>query len=141
MDTNYQIHLNRIKKKDIYLSIENKNERTKYEITFSEASPFWIQRMKYFQNDFDHFYRTLELIFVNQSKGMKWKITKEMKEKLFINITYDPGILIFGFDITFEIPREEDRIERLVKKVEKLEEENRYILDLIHSFEDKFKGE
>ena len=29
MDTNYQIHLNRIKKKDIYLSIENKNERTK----------------------------------------------------------------------------------------------------------------
>lgn len=140
MDTNYQVHLNRIKKKDIYLSIENKNERTKYEITFSEASPFWIQYMKFFQNDFHHFYRTLELIFVNQSKGMKWKITNEMKEKLFINITYDPGILIFGFDITFEIPREEDRIEQLIKKVEKIEEENRYMLTLIHSLEDKFKG-
>tara|TARA_B100000963_G_C22504284_1_gene615282 strand:+ start:603 stop:1028 length:426 start_codon:yes stop_codon:yes gene_type:complete len=140
MDTDYQIHLNRIKNKDIFLSIENKNERTKYEITFSEASPFWIQYMKFFQNDFNHFYRTLELIFVNQSKGMKWKITNEMKEKLFINITYDPGILIFGFDITFEIPREEDRIERLIKKVEKLEEENRYMLTLIHSLEDKCKG-
>ena len=140
MDTDYQIHLNRIKNKDIFLSIENKNERTKYEITFSEASPFWIQYMKFFQSDFHHFYRTLELIFVNQSKGMKWKITNEMKEKLFINITYDPGILIFGFDITFEIPREEDRIERLTKKVEKLEEENRYMLTLIHSLEGKCKG-
>ena len=64
MDTDYQIHLNRIKKKDIYLSIENKNERTKYEITFSEASPFWIQYMKYFQNDFDHFSFNLFLYFL-----------------------------------------------------------------------------
>ena len=137
MDDKYQIHLNRIEKKDIYLSVENKNERTKYEITFSESSSFWIQHMKFFQNDFDQFYRSLNIVFDNQSKGMQWKIIKETNEKISINMKYDPGILIFGFDITFEVPREEDRIERLVKKVEKLEKENQTILKLIQSFEDK----
>ena len=137
MNKEYQINLNRDKLKNAYLSIENMNERTKYEITLSEASSFWIQHMKHFQNDFNHFYGVLELTFMNQSNEVKWEVIKEMDEKLFLKIHYNPGIQIFGFDITIEIPREEDRMERLIKKIEKLEKDNRYILDFIQSFKDK----
>ena len=96
--------------------------------------------MKHFQNDFYHFYRVLELIFVNKSSDIKWKIVEELDEKLSLNLNYNPGILIFGFDITIEIPREEDKYERLIKRIIKLEEENKYILSLIQPFEENIKN-
>ena len=130
MDKKYQIHLNNNESNNIYLSIENINERKKYEIIFREASLFWNEHMKHFQNDFYHFYRVLELIFVKKSSDIKWNIVEELDEKLSLNLNYNPGILIFGFDITIEIPREEDRLERLIKKVEKIEKENKYLLNL-----------
>ena len=66
-----------------------------------------------------------------KSKEIQWKITKEEEEKISLNINYNPGLEIFGFNITFDILREEDRMERLIKKVEKLEKENQYILNLL----------
>ena len=140
MDKKYKIHLNRDDPKNIYLSIENINLRMKYEIIFRETSLFWNEHMKHFQNDFDHFYRVLELTFVNHSTDIVWNIVNECDETLSLNINYNPGILIFGFNITIKIPREEDRIERLIKKVERLEKENEYILSLIRPFEENIKN-
>ena len=83
MDKKYQIHLNNNESNNIYLSIENINERKKYEIIFREASLFWNEHMKHFQNDFYHFYRVLELIFVKKSSDIKWNIVEELDEKLY----------------------------------------------------------
>ena len=140
MDKKYQIHLNNNESNNIYLSIENINERKKYEIIFREASLFWNEHMKHFQNDFYHFYRVLELIFVKKSSDIKWNIVEELDEKLSINLNYNPGIFIFGFNITIEIPREEDKYEWLIKRIIKLEEENKYILSLIQPFEENIKN-
>ena len=49
----------------------------------------------------------------------------------FVNAASEAGLEIFGVNITFDILREEDRMERLIKKVEKLEKENQYILNLL----------
>ena len=140
MDKKYQIHLNRNDPKNIYLSIESIKQKMKYEIIFRETSLLWNEHMKHFQNDFDHFYHVLELTFANNSTDIVWNIVNECDETLSLNINYNPGILIFGFDITIEIPREEDRIERLIKKIERLEKENEYILSLIQPFEENIKN-
>ena len=132
MDNKYRICLSLVsEKKKIYLSVENLKEHTKYEIFINEVSPFWLKNMKYFQHDFDNFYRILDLVFEKKSKEIQWKITKEEEEKISLNINYNPGLEIFGFNITFDILREEDLMERLIKKVEKLEKENKYILNLL----------
>ena len=132
MDNKYRICLSLVsEKKKIYLSVENLKEHTKYEIFINEISPFWLKNMKYFQHDFDNFYRILDLVFEKKSKEIQWNITKEEEEKISLNINYNPGLEIFGFNITFDILREEDRMERLIKKVEKLEKENKYILNLL----------
>tara|TARA_B100000686_G_C16785292_1_gene974801 strand:+ start:388 stop:810 length:423 start_codon:yes stop_codon:yes gene_type:complete len=133
MDNQYRIYLDKEenKKKKIYISVENLKEHTKYEIHINEISPLWLLNMKYFHHDFDNFYRILDLAFVNNSKEIQWKIMKEEEEKISLNINYNPGLEIFGFNITFDIFREEDRVERLIKKVEKLEKENQYILSLL----------
>ena len=131
MDKQYHILINKDKKKNIYLSVENIKEHMKYEIHINEISPFWLKNMKYFQHDFDNFYRILDLVFEKKSKEIQWKITKEEEEKISLNINYNPGLEIFGFNITFDILREEDLMERLIKKVEKLEKENKYILNLL----------
>jgi hypothetical protein len=112
----------------------------KYEIIFRETSLLWNEHMKHFQNDFDHFYHVLELTFTNNPTDIIWNIVNECDETLSLNINYNPGILIFGFDITIEIPREEDRIERLIRKIERLEKENEYILNLIRPFEENIKN-
>ena len=132
MDNKYRICLSLVsEKKKIYLSVENLKEHTKYEIFINEISPFWLKNMKYFQHDFDNFYRILDLVFEKKSKEIQWNITKEEEEKISLNINYNPGLEIFGFNITFDILREEDRMGRLIKKVEKLEKENKYILNLL----------
>ena len=131
MDNKYRIYLSVVTEKEIYLSVENIKEHTKYDISINEISPFWLKHMKYFQNDFDNFYRILDLAFEKKSKEIQWKITKEEEEKISLNINYNPGLEIFGFNITFDILREEDRMERLIKKVEKMEKENQYILNLL----------
>ena len=131
MDNKYRIYLSVVTEKEIYLSVENIKEHTKYDISINEISPFWLNHMKYFQNDFDNFYSILDLAFEKKSKEIQWKITKEEEEKISLNINYNPGLEIFGFNITFDILREEDRMERLIKKVEKLEKENQYILNLL----------
>tara|TARA_Y100000590_G_scaffold466279_1_gene641089 strand:+ start:1796 stop:2203 length:408 start_codon:yes stop_codon:yes gene_type:complete len=128
MDNKYCIYLEKDESKNIYLSVENIKEHTKYEISINEISPFWLKNMKYFQHDFNNFYRILNLVFEKNSKEIQWKITEEKEENISLNINYNPGLEIFGFNITFDIPREEDRMERLIKKVEKLEKENQYIL-------------
>ena len=132
MEEDYQFHLEKDKssKKGLHLSLVNKEEYNKYEIYLNEISPFWIKNMKYFKNSFDQFYDILQLVFVNKSKEIKWSILEETEEKIEINIIYNPGLIIFGFDIIIEIPREEDRLERLIKKVEKIEKENKYLLNL-----------
>ena len=117
------------KKKKIYISVENLKEHTKYEIHINEISPLWLSNMKYFHHDFDNFYRILDLAFVNNSKEIQWKIMKEEEEKISLNINYNPGLEIFGFNITMEIPREEDKTEQLMKKVKKLENDITYILN------------
>ena len=132
MQEDYQFHLEKDKssKKGLHLSLVNKEEYNKYEIYLNEISPFWIKNMKYFKNSFDQFYDILQLVFVNKSKEIQWSILEETEEKIEINIIYNPGLIIFGFDIIIEIPREEDRLERLIKKVEKIEKENKYLLNL-----------
>ena len=60
MDKQYHILINKDKKKNIYLSVENIKEHMKYEIHINEISPFWLKNMKYFQHDFDNFYRILD---------------------------------------------------------------------------------
>ena len=132
MEEDYQFHLEKDKssKKGLHLSLVNKEEYNKYEIYLNEISPFWIKNMKYFKNSFDQFYDILQLVFVNKSKEIQWSILEETEEKIEINIIYNPGLIIFGFDIIIEIPREEDRLERLIKKVEKIEKENKYLLNL-----------
>ena len=131
MDNKYRIYLAKDEKKNIYLSVENIKEHTKYEISINEISPFWLKNMKYFQHDFNNFYRILDLVFEKNSKEIRWKITEEKEEKISLNINYNPGLEIFGFNITFDILREKDLVERLTKKVEKLEKENQYILNLL----------
>ena len=140
MEKGYLIHLNRVDSKNIYLSLESIQRKIKYEIIFRESSLLWNEHMKHFQNDFGHFYRVLELTFANNSTGILWEITDETDEKISLNITYNPGILIFGFDITIEIPREESRIEQLIRRIDKLERENEYILNLIRPFEENIKN-
>ena len=140
MDKKYQIHLNRNDPKNIYLSIESIKQKMKYEIIFRETSLLWNEHMKHFQNDFDHFYRVLELTFANNSTGILWEVVNECDEKILLNINYNPGILIFGFDIKIEIPREESRIEQLIRRIDKLERENEYILNLIRPFEENIKN-
>ncbi len=136
MDTNYIIFLDKDKENKVYLSIENKSERNKYEVYLNEISPFWLRNMKYFKNDFNHFYDILELVFIKKSKDIQWEILEETEQKIELNICYNPGLIIFGFDIIIELPREGDRIEKLIKKVEKLEKENKEILKKL---DDKYK--
>ena len=128
MDKQYHILINKDKKKNIYLSVENIKEHMKYEIHINEISPFWLKNMKYFQHDFDNFYHILDLAFVDNSNEIKWSIKNETEKSLILNIIYNPGLEIFGFNITMEIPREEDKTEQLIKKVKKLENEITYIL-------------
>ena len=139
MEKGFHIHLNREDSKNIYLSIESIKRRRNYEIIFRETSIFWNEHMKHFQNDFNHFYHVLELTFVNNSTDIVWEIIDESDEKISLRINYNPGILIFGFDITIEILREEDRILRLIKRIDKLEKDNEYILKLIQPFEEEIK--
>ena len=131
MEKQYNIYINKDKKKNIYLSVENIKEHMKYDIHINEISPFWLKSMKYFHNDFDNFYRILDLAFVDHSNEIKWNIQNETEKRLSLNIIYNPGLEIFGFDIIIEIPREEDRVEQLNRKVKKLEKDIRYILDKI----------
>ena len=131
MEKQYNIYINKDKKKNIYLSVENIKEHMKYDIHINEISPFWLKSMKYFNNDFDNFYRILDLAFVDHSNEIKWNIQNETEKILSLNIIYNPGLEIFGFDIIIEIPREEDRVEQLNRKVKKLEKDIRYILDKI----------
>jgi len=140
MEKGYLIHLNREDPKNIYLSLESMQRKVKYEIIFRETSLLWNEHMKHFQNDFDHFYRVLELTFANNSTDILWKVVNECDEKISLNINYNPGILIFGFDITIEVPREEDRFEQLIRRIDKLERENEYILNLIRPFEENIKN-
>ena len=136
MERDYIIFLDKDKENKVYLSIENKNERNKYEVYLNEISPFWLRNMKYFKNDFNHFYDILELVFIKKSKDIQWEILEETEQKIELNICYNPGLIIFGFDIIIELPREGDRIEKLIKKVEKLEKENKEILKKL---DDKYK--
>ena len=131
MEKQYNIYINKDKKKNIYLSVENIKEHMKYDIHINEISPFWLKSMKYFHNDFDNFYRILDLAFVDHSNEIKWNIQNETEKSLSLNIIYNPGLEIFGFDIIIEIPREEDRVEQLNRKVKKLENDIIYILDKI----------
>ena len=140
MEQGFLIDLNRVDSKNIYLSLESIQRKVKYEIIFRETSLIWNEHMKHFQNDFDHFFRVLELTFANNSKDIIWKVVNECDEKISLNIIYNPGILIFGFDITIEVPREEGRIEQLIRRIEKLERENKYILSLIQPFEENIKN-
>tara|TARA_B100001094_G_C18170308_1_gene794687 strand:+ start:2143 stop:2553 length:411 start_codon:yes stop_codon:yes gene_type:complete len=136
MERDYIVLLDKDKENKVYLSIENKNERNKYEVYLNEISPFWLRNMKYFKNDFNHFYDILELVFIKKSKDIQWEILEETEQKVELNICYNPGLIIFGFDIIIELPREGDRIEKLIKKVEKLEKENKEILKKL---DDKYK--
>ncbi len=136
MERDYIVLLDKDKENKVYLSIENKNERNKYEVYLNEISPFWLRNMKYFKNDFNHFYDILELVFIKKSKDIQWEILEETEQKIELNICYNPGLIIFGFDIIIELPREGDRIEKLIKKVEKLEKENKEILKKL---DDKYK--
>lgn len=129
MDKQYHILINKDKKKNIYLSVENIKEHMKYEIHINEISHFWLKNMKYFQHDFDNFYRILDLAFVDNSNEIKWSIKNETEKSLLLNIIYNPGLEIFGFNIIMEIPREEDKTEQLMKKVKKLENDITYILN------------
>ena len=61
MDTNYIIFLDKDKENKVYLSIENKSERNKYEVYLNEISPFWLRNMKYFKNDLIAAFSTLLL--------------------------------------------------------------------------------
>ena len=88
MDNKYRIYLAKDEKKNIYLSVENIKEHTKYEISINEISPFWLKNMKYFQHDFNNFYRILDLVFEKNSKEIQWKITEEKEEKISLNINY-----------------------------------------------------
>ena len=99
MEKQYNIYINKDKKKNIYLSVENIKEHMKYDIHINEISPFWLKSMKYFHNDFDNFYRILDLAFVDHSNEIKWNIQNETEKSLSLNIIYNPGLEIFGFDI------------------------------------------
>ncbi len=136
MERDYIVLLDKDKENKVYLSIENKSERNKYEVYLNEISPFWLRNMKYFKNDFNHFYDILELVFIKKSKDIQWEILEETEKNIQLNICYNPGLIIFGFDIIIELPREGDRIEKLIKKVEKLEKENKEILKKL---DDKYK--
>ena len=46
-----------------------------------KISPFWLNHMKYFQNDFDNFYRILDLAFEKNRKKYNGKLPKKKKRK------------------------------------------------------------
>ena len=58
----------------------------------------------------------------------KWLTTADPCRLVAI-VTAITGLEIFGFNITIEIPREEDKTEQLMKKVKKLENDITYILN------------
>jgi len=111
----------------IIIKITDTIDKINYVRHLTEKSDIWLRNSKYFP-DFNSFYIAIHTSLKNENEYVESKISKSGHQEITIVFTHEG---LHSFIIPIILQKEEDRIDRMEKNIERLFSENKYLKEQI----------
>ena len=111
----------------IIIKITDTVDKINYVRHLTEKSDIWLRNSKYFP-DFNSFYIAIHTSLKNENEYVESKISKSGHQEITIIFTHEG---LHSFIIPIILQKEEDRIDRMEKHIERLSSENKYLKEQI----------
>ena len=112
----------------LIIKITDTVDKINYVRHLTEKSDIWIRNSKYFP-DFNSFYIAIHTSLKNENEYVESTITRSGHQEITIVFTHEG---LHSFIIPIILQREEDRIDRMEKHIERLFSENKYLKEQIN---------
>ena len=113
----------------IIIKITDTVDKINYVRHLTEKSDIWIRNSKYFP-DFNSVYIAIHPSLKNENESVDSNITRSGHQEITIVFTHEG---LHSFIIPIILQKEEDRIDRMEKNIERLFNENKYLKEQIES--------
>ena len=111
----------------IIIKITDTVDKINYVRHLTEKSDIWLRNSKYFP-DFNSFYIAIHTSLKNENEYVESTITRSGHQEITIVFTHEG---LHSFIIPIILQKEEDRIDRIEKNIERLFSENKYLKEQI----------